>query len=243
MRFKTASLSVIVLAAMVACIGCQSMSKNLSPVEKALSGYKLVYDLDLAKLGPQINYDVDNSKSVGGFTRIAYHIELQKAGQEKQFVVVSMDAFTGDAGKIGIPVTSLNVTFQTHVKNMNILSNAQGIPNGEGLTGGNIEFWPNRYNGWNVKQIPGAVSEKTFDFGDGIGPKNPGYGCMQVHNYEKKTTLFAINNWSGGNRADIGIGNNPGPHVETGYCDANLDWTFAGNAASYQAKRLRMYVK
>ena len=58
---------------------------------------------------------------------------------------------------------------------------------------------------------------------------------MQVHNHEAKQTLFAVNHWKAGNKADIGIGNNP-----------NLgqpDWTFTGNAGSYRAKRLRVLVR
>lgn len=115
---------------------------------------------------------------------------------------------------------------------MTVMSNVKGVVTGEHLAGGNIEFWPNNYGPENSAQVPGA-SSSAFDFGD--QPVNPvdGYGCMQVHNHEARQTVFAINHWSGGEQADIGIGNAP---------EGNLDWTFANNAGSYPVKRLRILV-
>jgi sialate O-acetylesterase len=57
---------------------------------------------------------------------------------------------------------------------------------------------------------------------------------MQVHNHDARQTLFALNHWSEGSRADVGIGNQPA---------GNPDGTFAGNAGTYQAKRLRVLVR
>ena len=69
--------------------------------------YQLVYDLDLAKLGPAIAYDVDNrGKIQQPFDRIAYFLELQKADGNTEYLFVSMDAFTGDLGKIGVPTVA-----------------------------------------------------------------------------------------------------------------------------------------
>ena len=56
---------------------------------------------------------------------------------------------------------------------------------------------------------------------------------MQIHNATKEQTLFAINHWRRGERADIGIGNR---------ADKHSDWTFSGNAQSYSAKRMRVLV-
>ncbi len=57
---------------------------------------------------------------------------------------------------------------------------------------------------------------------------------MQVHNPAAGQTLFAINHWREGARADLGIGNQPAN---------SSDWTFAANAGSYTAKRLRVLVR
>ena len=203
-------------------------------VRAALKNYKLIYDLDLANLGRPVRYDVDESRRfVGEFDRIAYWLELQKPGEEIKFVCVSMDAFTGDTGKIGVPTTGTQAAFQTKVTQLDVLSNVEGVKQGQGLQGGNIEFWPNKYAPPNGGNISGA-SEESFDFGDQKGPLENGYGCMQVHNHSAGHTVFAINNWNAGAKADIGIGNSPGQH---------RDWTLAGNGEEYEKKRLRIFVR
>ena len=203
-------------------------------VRNALKNYRLIYDLDLAKLGAPVRYSVDESTRFSGeFDRIAYWLELQKPGEEMKFVCVSMDAFTDDVTKIGVPTTGSQATFQTNVAKLNVLSNVEGVRQGQDLPGGNIEFWPNKYAPLNGANIPGA-SEENFDFGDRKGPLENGYGCMQVHNHVAGHTIFAINNWKAGAKADVGIGNSPGQH---------RDWTLASNSEQYESKRLRILVR
>lgn len=196
--------------------------------------FVLVYDLDLSKLGKEVTYTTDNHRSItGGFSRVAYFLELESAGQATKWVYVSMDPFTQDPGKIGVPTLASKAVFQTRVKNMNVLSNVPGIVTGSDLSGGNIEFWPHNYGQPNAIGIPNA-SASVWDFGDQYGPPEDGYGSMQVHNHEAKQTIFAINNWKAGGNADIGIGNSDGD---------TRDWTFKSNASSYSLKRLRVLVK
>jgi sialate O-acetylesterase len=196
--------------------------------------YQLVYDLDLAKLGPTITYDVDNRAKIHQpFDRIAYFLELQGADKSTQYLYVSMDAFTDALDKIGVPTVSSGARFQQNVANMNVYSNVKGIVTRTGLTGGNIEFWPNNYGPANSANVPNA-SAQVFDFGDEPADPLDGYGSMQVHNHDARQTLFALNHWREGSHADLGIGNQPAE---------NPDWTFAGNAGSYQAKRLRVLVR
>jgi sialate O-acetylesterase len=107
------------------------------------------------------------------------------------------------------------------------------ITTGMNLAGGNIEFWPNNYGAGNSANVPNASGD-VFDFGDQPADPVNGYGSMQIHNHAAKQTLFAINHWSMGNTADIGIGNQS---------KGNPDWTFAGNAGSYKAKRLRVLIR
>jgi sialate O-acetylesterase len=144
-----------------------------------------------------------------------------------------MDAFTDALGKIGVPTAQSGAHFQQNVANMNVYSNVKGVVNGTGLAGGNIEFWPNNYGPGNGANVPNA-SGQVWDFGDEPAGTADGYGSMQVHNHDAKQTVFAVNHWKEGNRADVGIGNQP-----TG----NPDWTFAANAGSYQTKRLRVLVR
>jgi sialate O-acetylesterase len=196
--------------------------------------YRLVYDLDLGKLGADIQYDADNHMSIPQpFDRIAYFLELQHADGNTDYVYVSMDAFTSDLEKIGVPTFKSGSHFQQNVANLNVYSNVKGIENGANFAGGNIEFWPNNYAPGNSANVPNASGE-VFDFGDQPTDPADGYGSMQVHNHDAKQTLLALNHWSEGGRADLGIGNQP-----TG----NPDWTFAGNAGTYKTKRLRVLVR
>ena len=198
-------------------------------------GYRLVYDLDLARLGSKITYDVDHHTDIvpGSFDRIAYFLELQKPREPRQYVYVSMDAFTDDAGKIGIPAVDAKAFFQQNIAHMNVISNVPGIVTGAGLDGGNIEFWPNNYGPMNSAKVPNA-SSAIWDFGDQPSTPGAGYGCMQVHNHAAKQTVFAINLWKGGAKADLGIGNSRGK---------TRDWTFTRNASTYEVKRLRVLVR
>ena len=194
---------------------------------------ELVYDLDLGRLGKTITYDVDNrAKLTRPFNRIAYFLELKKGGEARQYVYVSMDAFTDDAAKIGIPTLDSKASFQTPVANMNVVSNVPGIATGNGLKAGNIEFWPNNYGPQNSANVPNA-SANVWDFGDQQSDLVDGYGSMQVHNHDAKQTIFAINQWKSGGGADLGIGNSEGK---------TRDWTFTRNASQYEVKRLRVLV-
>ena len=195
--------------------------------------YSLVYDLDLANLGADIHYDVDNSAAITApFDRIAYFVELQPSDGATRFLYVSLDAFTDDLKMIGVPTLTSGAHFQQPVAQMNVWSNT-GVHNGIGLEGGHIEFWPNNYAPANAAAVPGA-SPHSYDFGDQPIDPADGYGSMQLHNATAEQTLFAINHWRRGERADIGIGNR---------AEKNSDWTFAGNAQSYSAKRLRVLVR
>ena len=197
-------------------------------------GYQLVYDIDLAKLGQTIPYDTDNhAKLQQPFDRVAYFLELQGTDSNTEYVYVSMDAFTDSLEKIGVPTATSSAHFQQNISNMNVYSNAKGIVTGTSLAGGNIEFWPNNYGPANSAKVPNA-SAQAYDFGDASADPVNGYGSMQVHNHDAKQTLFAVNHWIEGSRADIGIGNQP---------KGSPDWTFAANAGSYQAKRLRVLVR
>jgi len=196
--------------------------------------YQLVYDLDLVGLGPTIKYGADNDARLQPpFDRIAYCLELQKSDGTGEYVYVSMDPFTDALDKIGVPTFQSGARFQRNVSNLNVYSNVKGVVTGTGLTGGNIEFWPDNYGGANSAKVPNASSQ-VYDFGDEPSAPRDGYGSMQIHNHDARQVLLALNHWREGSGADAGIGNQP-----TG----NADWTFAGNAGSYQSVRLRVLVR
>jgi sialate O-acetylesterase len=196
--------------------------------------YELVYDLDLTRLGPSVHFDTDRHREIRKpFDRIAYLLELQDANLRHQLLFVSMDAFTDDPSKIAVPTVASGAAFQQNVSNLNVYSNVKGIVNGTNLNGCNIEFWPNDYTQANISKVPDASTER-YDCGDQRREDSGGYGSMQIHNHAAKQTLFAINNWRDGNRADVGIGNQP---------VGEPDWTFAANAGSYRSMRLKVLVR
>ncbi len=196
--------------------------------------YQLVYDLDLNKLSGEISYDVNHAADLSGeISRIAYFLELQKNGEATSYAYVSMPAFTQDLTKIGIPTASSGAVFQEMVTDMTVVSNVKDIDTGTHLDGGNIEFWPHNYSAVNEQNVPNA-SGSVYDTGDKTEPPVAGYGCMQVHNNAANQTILAVNHWSVGGNADLGIGNSSGQ---------TRDWTFVGNASSFELKRLRVLVK
>jgi len=201
-------------------------------------GYELLYDLDLAKLGHDIPYTVDNrARITKPVTRVAYFLELGDRAGNIQYLYVSMDAFTQSLDKLGVPTVQSGARFQQNMASLNVVSNVKGIVNGNNLAGGNIEFWSSNYGPANSANVPNA-SAQVYDFGDEPAEPADGYGSMQVHNHDAKQTLFALNHWSMGAGADLGIGNQPAGNPAT-----NPDWTFAGNAGSYLTKRLRVLVR
>lgn len=195
--------------------------------------YELLYELDLAKLKKDITYDLDRRKELTGpFDRVAYLLELQQAQGDKRFVYVSMDAFTDRLDQLGIPTVRSGAHFQQAVTNLTVYANSGDLPTGSGIAG-NIEFWPNNYASQNAARVPGA-KDGVYDTGDEPAEPVDGYGCMQVHGTKAGKTLFAINKWSSGAQADLGIGNSEGK---------TRDWTFTGGASTYGVKRLRVLVR
>jgi sialate O-acetylesterase len=200
--------------------------------------YEILYSLDLAKANRTIIYDVDRRAQIAGpIDRVAYFLELRKRGGSTQWVYVSMDAFTTDLAKLGVPTLASKAKFQTRVAHMNVLSNDPRITTGTDLAG-NIEFFPNNYGPLNAAKVPNA-SDAVWDFGDQIADPEDGYGSMQVHNFVAKQTIFAFNNWKAGPGADLGIGNSD-PRASGGQ---TLDWTFNANASQYVVKQLKVLVR
>ena len=195
--------------------------------------YSLVYSLDIPNApnySAGVTYNIDMRAYNTSFSRIAYYLELQDA-YTVNYIWVSMDAFTNDVNKIGVPTTPAGAMFQQPVANMNVYSSVASIITGTGLSGGNIEFWPSNYNAVNAVGVANA-SDTLYDWGDTRTTGN--YGCMQIHNHDASQVLLAFNRWGGnGSPIDIGIGNST---------TVNPDYTFANNGNNYTFKTLQVYV-
>lgn len=213
------------------------------------ANYQLLYTLDIPTTGNLVSgtgfqpYTVNNAADVGQFKRVAYLMELQKTGDAStQYVWTSMDAFSTDPLKVGVPTPASGAVFQGPVANMNVVSNVAGVVNGTGITTGNIEFWPTNYSQPVVAGVlPGNPGSTTaYDFND-TRTTTGAHGSMQIHNYGAAQTLFAINHWGTAGAGatsslEMGIGNNPNGAQAP-------DWTLTNNGSSYDVKRvLRVFV-
>jgi len=206
--------------------------------------YELLFDLAIpthaAFHAKPPAYAVDKSATwASTFDRVAYFLELQRPGEPRRFVWVSMDAFSADPASLALPHAAAGTFFQQPIASMNVVSNHPDIKDSKGLPTGNLEFWPSNYGTANVAGVPGA-SAKFYDTGDAPA-SGAGYGSMQVHDHGTGTTLLAYNAWS--NKAlpsDLGIGNNVKAAANG---QTHADWTFRRNATEYNLRRLRIFVR
>jgi lysophospholipase L1-like esterase len=198
--------------------------------------YSLVYSLNIPvspNYGGGVSYDIDLHSYLSGFTRVGYYLELQASNGPLDYVWVSMDAFTTDITRIGVPtLPSLNgAIFQQAVSRLNVASSVAGIVAGTNLNGGYLEFWPYNYSQGNAESLPNA-SDTAFDWGD-TATTSGNYGSMQIANALASQELLCFNGWGGGSSiACIGIGNNP---------SGEPDWTFADNAANFAVRTLQVF--
>lgn len=202
--------------------------------------YELLYELEIGETDNYnsngINYNIDNRDNIDyTFDRVAYHLELQKPGEERFFVYVSFPSLTLYLEELGVPHYATGVMFQELIEDMHVESNHPSLSQISDIDTGVIEFWPNNYEQENSNGVPGA-SDTLFDFGDKIANTNPGYGSMQIHDYASQQTLFSYNRWGDNNIGDLGIGNNPDS-------SGHPDWTFTLTTDDYVLKTLRVLVR
>ncbi|MBR6470479.1 MAG: hypothetical protein IKS83_01655, partial [Victivallales bacterium] len=196
----------------------------------------LLYKIDLCQAGIQrgmpANYVVDNSANIQGkVKRVTYFLRATDKQGDTRWMLVGMDAFTPEAAKCGIPTAVSGASFQTKVRNLTVVTNVPGLAS-KTYPEGNIEFFPNNYHVTAKLNLPGNNGGK-YDFDDSPSSPLDGYGCMQVHAFTDKTTLFAFNNFCTGKDADFGFGNSTGDHP---------DWTFSHHLNQYDSVMLEVYV-
>ena len=171
---------------------------------------------------------------------MGYLIELKTKDQnDYRWVWVSMDKFTDDLAKIAVPTVENDGLFQKLVSNLHVeagsVSGVAPVKTGD-WADGNIEFTPFNYDSARKFNFDGSVSG-VYDYDDTLSRQGgAGYGCMQVHNYREKETVFAFNNFNLTNNGapDVTIGNAPG---------ADTDGTFLHNAGSFEIANMRVFVR
>ncbi|MDR3199138.1 MAG: 9-O-acetylesterase [Planctomycetaceae bacterium] len=204
--------------------------------------FKLLYSFDptkpaLTNNNQQLVYKTDKSREiVGKIKRVGYFLYLKPKEGTEQFVFVTMPPLDSNLTKLGVPTKASGARFQQAVSDVTVVSNVSGVETGTFAAGCNVEFWDCNYAAPNTAGIAGAGDQK-FDFGDQMSPGvSPGYGSMQIHNFAKKQTVLAFNNFAAGNGCDVGIGNNPSG-------DGNPDWTFSKSAQNYSGGQLMIFIE
>ncbi len=236
-RDTSANANAILPASTIAVTPAVLPSEIIANVGAASQGYKLVYSADLPVRGDIVRkgagaYRHDESADRSMFSRVAYYLELVPPTGPSRWVWVSVDAFTPNRTKLGLPTFASGAIFQQNVSQMEVLSNVAGVVNGTTAAGGNIEFWPTNYTQANALSVVNA-SATTYDFGDTRSTTGD-FGCLQIHNHDAGAvqTVLAINHFgTDGNVLDVGIGNQP-----TG----SPDWTNAANAGSFVRRTLHV---
>jgi hypothetical protein len=223
------------------------------------AGYQRVYATNLPGLNQMqglVNgvtfsngapYQVDRPEAISGpISRVGYLMELHKTGDpagQNQYVFASMDAFTQDLKKIGIPTLDTGAFFQQNVTNLSVDSNVLGVVKGVNLGTGNIEFWPSDYGAPLNAASPANASGTLYDFGDSGGNgTTAGHGSFQLHNFDidgtgpgtTGQTVFSISRFNATTAYGIGIGNSP---------TTNPDWTFNDNSVvGYDLRSVQVFV-
>lgn len=202
--------------------------------------YKVLYSFDpttsrLTDGNTRFVYEEDHSAQLTGpFKKVAYFLALLDPTGNTSYVFVSMDPFTQDPAKLGVPTKATGARFQCKVTGVTIRSNVAGVATGDFPDGCNIEFWDCNYGPRNAAKVPGAADD-LFDFGDQSGPeRSPGYGCMQIHNWKEKQCVLCFNRFGAGGNNDVGIGNSPGK---------TRDWTFTSSAHDYARGEFKVLVQ
>ena len=200
-------------------------------IEKAASEQEIVKSFEKQGYKLVEQYSARNRKRVidkrasvtKPFTKVLYLVAATQKDGAFKWLAISMDPHTSDAKLAGVPLSDTKIKFQKIVNNVNILGNVAPFA-GTTLRNANIEFWPNNYGPQNKAKVPNASSQ-VYDFGDEV-VNDIGYGCMQIHDFKAKTTIFALNNFRSGT-PDFGFGNaNVGK---------NPDWTFAKTGSNYKS--------
>jgi sialate O-acetylesterase len=215
-------------------ISTEDFIRGMAPEMK---DYTPIYSVSLPNFkyqGDRIVYDEDASKTFkGDFDRVGYLLYLHEKGGALRCVFASMDAFTKDLGKIGVPTFATKAQFQQATTNLTVSSNVRGLKTGS-VANGWLEFWACNYAATNGAKVPGASNSK-YDFGDQMALDVPnGYGSMQIHNVDAKQVVLAFNNWKATAKCDLGIGNGSGDHP---------DYTFSKNGDSYDEAKLTIMVR
>jgi len=189
---------------------------------------KVAYALSAKKIWESGSplYKQNNSKALAGkkIKTIGYFMHLISNDGKESYVFATVDPFTQDVAKLGLPTAADNNSFQQIVKNLTVKTNVAGLSSGK-FEDGNVEMWCGNYGTQNSAKVPGAT-DNNYDFGDSKTSNRDEYGSFQLHNYKLKQTVFAMNNFRSGT-PDVGIGTNKNGHPDYTFTNSTRGYTVA----------------
>ena len=210
------------------------------------ASYRKIYALDIPArstyMDQPVHYLVDEHSYVTNFSRVAYYLELEKADGSVKYAWVSMDKFTDDPSKLGVPTRASGAVFQQYVSNIKVWSNQETVYSGEKAQG-NIEFWPYNYSAETKLgiDVPKTLYYDTYYMDvDDTCSYEWDYASMQIHDTEELKPIICYNGW-GNTGEDVSLGIGLSSSLVTGN-DTTHDWTEAKNAKSFIRRRLEVYV-
>ena len=170
-----------------------------------------------------------------GVEKVGYLLELEGKDGDTSFAFAEMDACDPDSDNL-VLTAEKDLARRIPVKNLRVRTNTAGVKSVEGANGF-VEFYTCNYSP-RTMGTPAGGDAKKYDFNDAPNPGSVnglGYGCLQVHNLDAKSTVLAFNHFNAaGTACDVGLGNSSGEHP---------DWTFAKNAGAWKARRISVWVK
>jgi hypothetical protein len=202
-------------------ISVASVDENPEP------GFTFKFEMDLYD-GLSVNqYRYESAEKPENFKRVAIKMTVGSS-----WVWVSFDAFDPDYKRYLVPSSQNAIVTQQYVTNMVIKKSASARVGTGSSAKGNLEIWRDAYHPRNGYKIPGA-SDGAYDFGDVRKPLDTNkYGCFQVHDYMRKQTVFAFNNFAKKGKHDVGIGS----QRSTAVAD-QPDWTHKNNIQEYKDRK------
>jgi hypothetical protein len=187
-------------------------------------GFTFKFEMDVVD-GLSLNaYRYASAEKPTDFKRVAIKMTIGSS-----WVWVSFDAFDPDFKRYLIPSERRAIVTQQYVTNM-VIKKSPSARVGEGSSAkGNLEIWRDAYHPRNGYKIPGA-SDGAYDFGDVRKPlSTTKYGCFQVHDYMRKQTVLAANNFKNKGKHDVGIGSQRSTKITD-----QPDWTYSNNVQKYK---------
>ncbi|MDO4573644.1 MAG: sialate O-acetylesterase [Planctomycetia bacterium] len=241
-------VKLYVLAEAAIAPGMESVANGAE--YSVVQGAKLTSQMSTNWHDNGLKYDiVDNVSTMQSsgklFDRVGYYMEYAATEDSPlTYVFVSMDAFTDDISKIGVPTNTAGFTYQQTVKNLEVSSNVaatEGILTTGSFKNGYLEFWPSNY-GSGKGSVISEGSGVVFDINDSGWSTSGGHGSMQVHNLDTGETVFAVNHFNGVKQ--YGIGTNPNGSTTSGSGGVpQLDWTFDQSKSGYKIANIYTFVR